>query len=165
MIIRKAIAPLLIVLASGNAVAGQTEALEVFQSAACGALNFQGDRMVEDISNSFMHFTKSGRASLISELSRVGVLTQSVSNSGALRCVAIPQGLAPVGRRVGENGLDEYDVKTEVNLEWSRCEGRSCSKSGPSKKAVISGTVATLSLNGRLAYKLTRITVQEGLGK
>lgn len=159
------IGSLLIALASGGAYAGQSEALEVFQSATCAALTFQGDRMVDDISNSFMHFTRTGRASLIAELSRVGILTQTVSKSGALRCTVIPQGLAPVGRRLGDNGLDEYDVKADVSLQWSRCDGRNCSKVGAPGKATVSGTVATLTMNGRPAYRLTRITFQEGVGK
>lgn len=165
MISHNSIGALLISLASGCAFAGQTEALEVFSAATCGALTFQGDRMVEDISNSFMHFTKSGRAALISELSRVGILTQSVSKSGALSCAVSPQGLTPVGRRVGDNGLDEFDVKADINLQWSRCDGRACTKFGTPKKAVVTGTVTTLTVNGRPAYKLSAITFQEGLTK
>jgi len=159
---RNVLGAVVIAIAGTGANAGQAEALEVFAAASCGALTFQGDRMVEDIGNSFMHFTKAGRAALIAEMARVGLLSQAISKTGALRCFVIPQGIAALGRRVGENGLDEYEVKADVNLQWAHCDdGRSCANLGSPRRAGLTGTVATLTVNGRLAYKLTTIAFHE----
>ena len=146
---------------SAGAVAGQDEAREVFAVAASSSLTFMSERVVEDVSQSFLQYTKAGRTGLISEMERVGVLGPAVNKGMSLRTNMTSSTVA-VARRVGSNGLDEYDMRGVAVLQWTKCGTSGCVDSGDSKKAVITGVVVSMVLNGRPGYRVSSITLSEG---
>lgn len=142
------------------AQAAEADALEVFAAAVGGAFTFNGQRVVDDVSLSFMHFTKSGRAALISELQRTGVISQATTKRGALKAFATSNKFI-ASRRVGKNGVDEYDVRGEMELQWNICDAGSCVPAGPRRKVGASGTVVPVVAFGRPSYKVSALTIDE----
>jgi len=149
--------------ASLPSFSAESDAKEVFSAAAAGGMTFTANRVVEDVSLVFLHFTTQGRAALISELERTGVVAEVVGKGAALRG-DLPPSAIQVKRRVGADGLDEYEVTGEMKLQWSRCaaSGGSCTSAGPAKSVKVSGTVLQAVMNGRPAYRINTIRFDGG---
>lgn len=151
----------MLVLAAGmsfRVCAAEADAKEVFSVASAGGMTFSANRVVEDVSLVFMHFTPEGRASLISELERTGLVAEVVGKGAAVRA-ELPVAALQVARRAGADGLDEYDVSGTMKLQWSRCTspGVGCTPVGLSKDAKVSGTVLQVTVSGRPAYRISSI--------
>ncbi len=147
-------------LAAPLARASDIDATETFSAALSGAFTFSGQRAADDIPLSFMHFTKAGRLALIDELQRTGVVAQAVAKKGSLKAFASSNKFIST-RRVGPSGVDEYEVKGEVELQWNTCEVGSCVPTGPRKKAIATGTVVQVTAYGRPAFKISNIALAE----
>lgn len=151
----------LTVFAAMPAGASGSDAREVFSVAAAGAMTFAGDRVVEDVSVVYLHFTPEGRSALISELERTGIVAEVVSKRLSVRS-DLPISSVQAHRRVGVDGLDEYDMTGDMRLQWSRCEPAGCSAVGAPKAVKVSGVVVQSTLNGRPAYRISSIRYEGG---
>lgn len=143
--------------------AADTDAREVFSVAVAGGMTFSAARASEDIGMVFLHYTPSGRSALIGELERTGVLAEALGKGAAVRA-DLPASELQVRRRVGADGLDEYDVNGEMRLQWSRCApgGGGCVSAGSPKKVVVSGSVVQTYMNGRPAYRVNTVRYEGG---
>lgn len=139
-------------------LAAEADAKEVFSVAAAGGMTFSANRVVEDVSLVFMHYTPEGRAALISELERTGLVAEVVGKGAAVRA-ELPVATLQVTRRAGVDGLDEYDVVGTMRLQWSRCvsPGTSCTPVGLMKDSKVSGKVLQVTVSGRPAYRISSI--------
>ena len=138
----------------------ERDASEVFSAAVGGGFTFNGQRVVDDVSLSFLHYTKAGRAALINELERTRVIYQLIGKKGALRAFSQANKFSAT-KRVGPSGLDEYMVRGEMELQWSVCDISSCVPSGPRNKVSVQGLVIPVTAFGRPAYKVDSLTVSE----
>lgn len=150
---------LCLLAASSGAQASESDAREVFATAVSGAMSFAGDRAVDDISVSFLHYTSQGRAALINELERTGLLAQAVNYRAAVRA-ELPANTVVIRRRVGADGLEEYDASATLSLQWSKCDAKGCATTGQSKSARVTGTVVPVVLNGRPGYKVSKLQLE-----
>lgn len=151
---------MLAILLASPVLAADGDAAEIFAIAASGAFTFNGQRVVDDVSLSFMHFTKAGRQAVISELQRTGVISQAMMKKGALKAFSSGNKFVST-RRVGRGGVDEYDLRGEIELQWNICDGGSCVPAGPRKKVSASGTVIPVTAFGRPSYKVSSIVIDE----
>lgn len=141
--------------------ASEGEAREVFSIAAAGAMTFSYKKVIDDISMVFLHFTPAGRASLIGELERTGVVAEAIGKSAAIRG-DMPTSAIQVSRRVDGDGFDEYSVSGDMQVRWSRCmeDGR-CVPSGTQKTVRVEGVVVQAPANGRPAYRINSLRFVE----
>lgn len=150
-----------LMLAGSSAHASmESDAASVFAAALLGSFTFNSVRTAEDISLSFMHFTKSGRQSLISELQRSKVVVESVSKKGGVKSFANPAKFSVV-RRAGAAGVDEYDIRGDFEIQTSLCEGASCVPSGPRKRIAVTGVVVPVTAFSRPSLKVSVIALGE----
>ena len=144
-----------------NAQAAETDAREVFSIAAAGAMTFSGSRVAEDVSLVYLHFTPQGRAALIAELERTGLVAEVVNKRLSIRS-ELPISSVEARRRVGSDGLDEYEMVGDMRLQWSRCAASGCSRVGAAKALKVTGVVVQTTMNGRPAYRVSSIRYEGG---
>lgn len=141
---------------SGSVHAAESDAREVFSVAAAGAMTFSSARVVEDVSLVYLHFTSAGRMALIGELERTGLVKEVVSKRMAVRG-DMPVSAVQARRRVGADGLDEYEMVGDMKLQWSRCVDGGCTDVGGPKSVKVTGVVVQATLNGRPAYRVSGV--------
>lgn len=146
---------------SYSSFASEVDAREVFAVGAAGGMTFTASRVAEDVSLVFLHFTPDGRASLISELERTGVVSEVVNKRLGVRG-DLPASAVQVRRRAGSDGLDEYDMSGDMRLQWSKCTDVGCVPSGTPKNLKVSGVVVQSVINGRPAYRVRSIRYEGG---
>lgn len=159
--VSSALMAVMVLGACGKVLAAESDAREVFAVAAAGAMTFSSSRVVEDVSLVYLHFTPDGRASLIAELERTGLVTEVVTKGLSVRS-DLPLSALQARRRAGPDGLDEYEMTGDMKLQWNRCANSGCSAVGAPKVVKVSGVVVQTTMNGRPAYRVSSVRYEGG---
>lgn len=137
------------------AYATESEANAVFKAGVEGVLTFRNDRMVVEMTSGLSHFTIEGRAAVIEELKRTGIVRQATAKNGSLSTV-VKEGFNSTAQ-VGASGLNEYLVNARATFQWQRCVNKTCVPVGDALPGRVSGTVQEVQVNGRPAYRINSI--------
>lgn len=153
---KKIIVSLFVGLLATQASANEGEARTVFTTAITTAFNFKSYQIADEISLSFPHFTKNGRASLISLLDSSGIVKEAVNKNGSLQ-TTIKNGTLHV-EIAKINNNDIYIVTTNALFQWQRCIQRTCVPVGNEKPNLIKAEIISVMENNRPAMKVNHIS-------
>ena len=155
---RRFILAVSLVTCTSLVAATEQEAREVFGAAVAGGLTFNSLRPVEDIGSSLLHFTKEGRLQFLDQLQRSELIREVTTRNAELRTRVAPASVV-VTKRLGSDGLAEFDLRMDVVVELRKCEGATCIPLGKEKRAQVSGMVVGLVTNGRPTWRVKQVTI------
>lgn len=152
----KLIISLAICFLASQANANEGEARTVFNTAITTAFNFKSHQIADEISLSFPHFTKNGRASLINILESSGIVKEAVTKNGSLQTTIKNGSLHVEIAKINNN--DIYIITANALFQWQRCIQRTCVPVGDEKPHLIKAEVISVMENNRPAMKINHIS-------
>lgn len=143
---------------ASSALANEGEARTLFSTGISAALNFKHHQIEQEIALALPHFTPNGRQSLINELIRNEIISESVKNNGSLQTTFKPGTLESSSYNT-HNGTTVFDVSSIATFNWQRCIQKTCVPVGDPKDIRVKASIVQTLQNNRPTLKIDSVTI------